>query len=60
MGKENLSQLKTWVDAAYGIHPELKSHTRGRNSFGYGILNFYSRKKRFNTKRVLLRPKWLM
>ena len=25
MGAESLSQLCTWVDSAYGVHPELKS-----------------------------------
>ena len=29
MVEENLSQLCTWVDDAYGVHPYLKSHTDG-------------------------------
>ena len=27
MGADSLSQLCTWVDSAYGVHPDLKSHT---------------------------------
>ena len=36
MGAERLIQLCTWVDAAYGVHPDLKSHTGGCVSSGYG------------------------
>ena len=34
MGSENLSQLFPWVDAEYGLHPDLKGHTGGGVSFG--------------------------
>ena len=29
MGADSLKQLCTWVDAAYGVHPDLKSHIGG-------------------------------
>ena len=34
MVSDILRQLCTWVNAAYGVHPELKSHTGGCMSFG--------------------------
>ena len=50
MGKDKLRQLCKWVDAAYGVHPDLKSHTGGCMSFGYGIVHCKSSKKKLNTK----------
>ena len=35
MEANNLSQLFTWVDAAYRVHPDIKGHTGGGMSFGY-------------------------
>ena len=49
MGADSLSQLCTWVDAAYGVHPDLKSHTGGCTSFGYGIVHCNYRKKKLKT-----------
>ena len=56
MGTYNLIQLYTWVDATYGVHPDMKSHTRGGMSFGYVIVHFKSSKQKLN-KKVLLRLK---
>ena len=39
----------TWVHAAYGVHPDLKSHTDGCVSFGCGMVHCKSSKKK-NTK----------
>ena len=39
MGADRLSQLCTWFDSAYGLHPDLKSHTGGCMSFGYEMIN---------------------
>ena len=47
---DSLSQFFTWVDAAYGVHPDLKSHTGGCMSFGYGMVHFKSIKEKLNTK----------
>ena len=45
MRSDNLSQLCTWVYAAYGVHPDMKIHTGGGMSFGYGLVNCKSIKK---------------
>ena len=50
MGEDSLSQLCTWVDAAYGVHPDLKSHTGGCMSFGYGMVHCNYCKQKLNTK----------
>ena len=46
----SLSQLCTWVHAAYGLRPDLKSHTGGCMSFGYGVVYCNSSKQKLNTK----------
>ena len=45
MGADNLSQLSTWVDAAYWVHPDLNIHTYGSTSSGYGLVHCKSSKK---------------
>ena len=48
---DNLIKLCTWVDAAYGVHPNLKSHIRDGMSLGYRILHCKFTKQKLNTKR---------
>ena len=50
MGADSLSQFCTWVDAAYGVHPNLKIHTDVCISFGYRMLHCNSIKQKLNTK----------
>ena len=44
------SQLCTWVDVTYGVHPDLKIHTGRCMYFGYGMVHFKSRKNKLSTK----------
>ena len=50
MGADRLSHLCTWVDTAYGVHPDLKIHTSGCVSFGYRMVHCKFSKKNINTK----------
>ena len=50
MGADRLIQLCTWVDAAYGVHPDLKIHTGSCVSFGYGMVHYKSSNQNINTK----------
>ena len=50
MGEDNLSQLCRWVNAAYGVHPYLKSHNGGGMSFGYRLMICKFIKHKSNTK----------
>jgi histone deacetylase 1/2 len=33
---DNLSLIKWWIDAAYAVHPDMKSHTNGTMTLGKG------------------------
>jgi Reverse transcriptase (RNA-dependent DNA polymerase) len=50
LGADKLGRLRTWVDASYAVHPDMKSHTGGVMSFGIGGLVCKSSKQKLNTK----------
>ena len=52
MGADSLNTLyMTWIDAAYAVHPNMRSHTGGCMSMmGTGTLHARSSKKKLNTK----------
>jgi hypothetical protein len=50
IGADCLTVLKTWVDASYGVHPDMKSHTGGVMSLGRGVIMSKSSKQKLNTK----------
>ena len=50
LGADKLGKLRTWVDASYAVHPDMKSHTGGVMSFGTGGLICKSSKQKLNTK----------
>ena len=50
IGARNLHELFTWIDAAYGVHRDMRSHTGGAMSFGYGIVHYLSAKQKLNVK----------
>jgi hypothetical protein len=50
LGADNMSKLRSWVDASYAVHPDMKSHTGGVMSFGIGGLICKSSKQKLNTK----------
>ena len=50
IGGDNLHSVFTWVDAAYAVHPNMCSHTRGAMSMGWGVLHSKSSKQKLNTK----------
>jgi len=47
---DNMSILKTWVDAAYALHRDMRSHTGGAIMMGKGVLYGKSSKQKINTK----------
>jgi hypothetical protein len=49
IGADDLSNLRTWVDASYALHPNMKSHTGGVISKGTGGLVCKSSKQKLNT-----------
>jgi hypothetical protein len=50
IGADSLTAFKTWVDAAYAVHDDMKSHTGGVMSFGHGVVNAKSLKQKLNVK----------
>jgi len=50
IGADSLTVMKTWVDAAYGVHSDLKSHMGGVISMGRGTIMCKSTKQKLNTK----------
>ena len=47
---DNMSVIKWWVDAAFGVHPDFKSHTGAMMSMGSGAFQSFSRKQKLNTR----------
>lgn len=50
IGANCLTVMKMWVDAAYGIHHNMKSHTGGAMSLGQGVIMAKLCKQKLNTK----------
>jgi hypothetical protein len=50
IGADSLIQMKTWVDASYAAHADMKSHTGGAVSFGTGAVMGKSSKQKLNVK----------
>ena len=50
IGCFNLKELFTWVDTLFAVDLNMRSHTGGTISMGYGMINFHSSKQMLNTK----------
>ena len=50
LGADSVAALTSWVDASYGVHPDMKSHTGGAMSLGRGVFACKSSKQKLNTK----------
>jgi Reverse transcriptase (RNA-dependent DNA polymerase) len=50
LGADSMSRIRTWVDASYAVHPDMKSHTGGVISLGIGGIACKSTKQKLNTK----------
>jgi Reverse transcriptase (RNA-dependent DNA polymerase)/Zinc knuckle len=50
LGADSLLKMETWVDAAYAVHGDMRSHTGGVVSFGRGSVISKSIKQKLNTK----------
>ena len=47
---DKLDNIAWWVDASYAVHPNMRSHTGGTMSLGWGVLHAKSSKQKLNTK----------
>jgi hypothetical protein len=50
LSADNLNIIKWWVDASYGVHHDMRSHTGGVMSMGTGAAYSTSKKQKLNTK----------
>jgi hypothetical protein len=50
LGADDMGKIRTWVDASYAVHPDMKSHTGGIISLGTGGIMCKSTKQKLNTK----------
>jgi len=50
LGADSLAESKSWVDAAYAVHDDMKSHTGGATFLGRGAIMCKSTKQKLNTK----------
>jgi hypothetical protein len=50
LGADSFSKLTTWVDAAYAVHPDMRSQTGGALSLGTGAFIGKSTKQKINVK----------
>jgi hypothetical protein len=50
LGADDIGMMKTWVDASYAVHQDMKSHTGGVVSFGIGAVMSKSSKQKLNVK----------
>ena len=50
LGADSLAKSKSWVDAAYAVHDDMKSHTSGATSLGRGAIMCKFTKQKLNTK----------
>ena len=50
IGANSLRDIYTWIDASYAIHPNMRGHTGGAISMGYGVIHTRAGKQKINTK----------
>ncbi len=50
VGADDLKVVKWYVDAAFAVHPDFKSHTGAVMTMGHGSMQSISRKQKLNTR----------
>jgi len=50
LGADNVSEMKWFVDASFGVHHDFRSHTGGLLTFGKGAVQTLSTKQKLNTR----------
>jgi len=50
LGADSLAKSKSWVDAAYAVHDDMKSHIGGATLLGHGATMYKSTKQKLNTE----------
>ena len=50
IGADSLTEIFTWIDAAYAVHDNMRSHMGGLISLGTGVVHAKSSMEKINTK----------
>ena len=50
IGATSLSEILTFIDSAYAVHANMRSHTGGLSSFGIGAVHSHSKTSKLNVK----------
>ena len=50
IGRNDITTMKTFIDASYAVHPNMRGHTGGAISFGDGIVHGKASKQKINIK----------
>jgi hypothetical protein len=50
LSADNLNIIKWWIDASYGVHHDMRSHTGGTMSMGTAAVYSTSHRQKLNTK----------
>jgi hypothetical protein len=50
MGADDILKLETYIDASYATHANMRGHTGGAMSFGWGVVHEKASKQKINTK----------
>ena len=50
IGAKTISVFYTWIDEAYAVHNNMRVHTEGAISMGYGIIHGKALKQKINVK----------
>ena len=50
LSMDNLAVIKWFIDTAFAVHPDFKSHTGGNMTFGVGAVQSISQKQKLNTR----------
>ena len=47
---DNLWSLRTWIDGSYAVHADMRGHTGGGMSLGWGHIHAKASKQKLNSK----------
>ena len=47
---DGTNQLRWWIDAAFGVHPDMRSHTGATMTIGSGAIQSISKKQKVNVR----------
>ena len=50
LGADDIANMQVWVDVAYAVHEDCKSHKGGVMSWGWGVVLSMCKKQKLNTK----------